>query len=89
MTMAPAAGLRECPNKGKPGCLGVIEIGSHCFKCRFCRGNQPCSLVLPCRICEAKILRNAAEVKLGAAKAASQAVSRESSGDTPLSKRTR
>ena len=88
MTMAPA-GLRECPNKGRPGCLGVIEIGSHCFQCRFCRGDKPCSLVLPCHICEAKILRNAAEVKLGAAKAASQAAHKKSSGDTPLSKRLR
>ena len=85
MTMAPVPGLRYCPNKGKPGCLGVIEIGSHCFMCVACRGNKPCSLALPCGTCKDKILRNAAEVRLGSARAASNAPS----GDTPPSKRTR
>ena len=89
MTMAPIAGLRECPNKGKPNCLGVIEIGSHCFMCKNCRGNKPCSLSFPCRTCRAKILRNEADVKLGAAKAASQATSDPSSGGSPPAKRTR
>ena len=86
--MAPA-GLRECPNKGKPGCLGVIEIGSCCFQCKFCRGNKPCSLILPCQACDARISRNAAEVMKGKANADSQAVSSDSSGNTPLRKRTR
>ena len=88
--MAPMAGLRECPNKGRPNCLGVIEIGSHCFICKGCRGNKPCSLSYPCRACKAKIIRNEADVKLGAAKAASaQAASDPSSGGSPPSKRTR
>ena len=88
--MAPMAGLRECPNKGRPNCLGVIEIGSHCFICKSCRGNKPCSLTYPCRACKAKIMRNEADVKLGAAKAASaQATSDPSSGGSPPSKRTR
>ena len=89
MTMAHVTGLRHCPNKGESGCLGVIEIGSHCFMCVYCRGNQPCSLALPCRTCKAKMLSNAAEVKLGAARAASQAITEAPSRDTPLKKRTR
>ena len=75
---------------GRPNCLGVIELGSHCFLCRICRGNKPCSLTYPCRACKAKILRNQVDVKLGAAKAASaQATSDSSSGGSPPSKRTR
>ena len=47
-------------------------------------------MTYPCRACKAKIMRNQADVKLGAAKAASaQATSDPSSGGSPPSKRTR
>ena len=88
--MAPVQGQRECPNKGRPNCLGVIELGSHCFLCRNCRGNKPCNLTYPCRACKARILRNQADIKLRAANAATaQATSDSSSGGTPPAKRTR
>ena len=80
-----------CPNKGRYDCLGSIEIGSHCYVCTLCRGNKPCTIASPCHLCNAKMLKLQAEVKVNVASgSSSKASSGKKAGSTrPVSKRTR
>ena len=81
---------RACPSKGS-NCLGYIEIGSHCSVCRVCRGNKACTVASPSHLCNAKMLKLQAEVKVNVATGSSAKVTPGKKAGTtrPVSKRTR